>query len=665
MSLRKQRRGQALARKRHAAPPHPSSGGGVNPYSVDGDHVRDTVGAAAGLVSLASSGGGAPPPAAGGLLDRLCALLTPSTTCGGAFPRDAEMTSNAANSLLSLRADVPPGGGANLARSLAGTLGSLLGPPAPPDVALRSATALNQLAATDPPPAGAVGIGPGGEDARRGVDHEAPASWCSVIVQSSALSGLIRRLPADVAGAVGGGPDVEVAARCASVLGNLAGDSEAARVALSGGGDRDAVSRLVSSVRVGEAAGSADLSGNALWALANLCRDPGGPAERVASELGRDALARLLRGPSDGGGGDATAEYCWLLSYLTRHDGVASGLASDAQFVTSLVALLAQTAERCSAGLRGGGPAGLDPGCAVPCLRAVRNLAVSDGGRRVGALLRPDARPGAPLEGALAGLVSLGTVGAGGAASAVSVEAAACSGALLAASSPHPAALARRALVPALLAALTAELSPFELRREAVWALWTAADGDAADAGAADPAARREVLVSVAAPGPDGAPRDLARTAVGLLSNPDGSAAEPTVRLVDALLRGGPGGGYGGTTRRVLEEEGLADALLRVCEDDRDESEVAELAADLLDDYFEVDGEGEHGDEGGGVVGPSHSGGQFHFAAPAVDGVMSFDFSGPHSGSSAPSVLRAGGPSARGRGRGQPVVPSWMARHPG
>ncbi|EJK60170.1 hypothetical protein THAOC_19526, partial [Thalassiosira oceanica] len=216
------------------------------------------------------------------------------------------MTSNAANSLLSLRADVPPGGGANLARSLAGTLGSLLGPPAPPDVALRSATALNQLAATDPPPAGAVGIGPGGEDARRGVDHEAPAS----------------------------------------VLGNLAGDSEAARVALSGGGDRDAVSRLVSSVRVGEAAGSADLSGNALWALANLCRDPGGPAERVASELGRDALARLLRGPSDGGGGDATAEYCWLLSYLTRHDGVASGLSSDAQFVTSLVALLAQTAER-------------------------------------------------------------------------------------------------------------------------------------------------------------------------------------------------------------------------------------------------------------------------------------------------------------------------------
>lgn len=149
MSLRKQRRGQALARKRHAAPPHPSSGGGVNPYSVDGDHVRDTVGAAAGLVSLVPSGGGAPPPAAGGLLDRLCALLTPSTTCGGAFPRDAEMTSNAANSLLSVRVDVPSGGSANLARSLAGTLGSLLGPPAPPDVALRSATALNQLAATD------------------------------------------------------------------------------------------------------------------------------------------------------------------------------------------------------------------------------------------------------------------------------------------------------------------------------------------------------------------------------------------------------------------------------------------------------------------------------------------------------------------------------------
>ena len=55
VSLRKHRRGQALARKRHAALPS-GSGAGGNPYTADGDHVRDTVGAATGLVSRVSGG---------------------------------------------------------------------------------------------------------------------------------------------------------------------------------------------------------------------------------------------------------------------------------------------------------------------------------------------------------------------------------------------------------------------------------------------------------------------------------------------------------------------------------------------------------------------------------------------------------------------------------
>ena len=74
----------------------------------------------------------------------------------------------------------------------------------------------------------------------------------------------------------------------------------------------------------------------------------------------------------------------------------------------------------------------------------------------------------------------------------------------------------------------------------------------------------------------------------------------------------------------IFEEVGLVDALWRICDNDTDESEVAELAASILDDFYEHD-DGEDECEM-----YDNSGGQFQFQMP--DGSIpegGFNFGAP------------------------------------
>ena len=74
--------------------------------------------------------------------------------------------------------------------------------------------------------------------------------------------------------------------------------------------------------------------------------------------------------------------------------------------------------------------------------------------------------------------------------------------------------------------------------------------------------------------------------------------------------------GFGGKKRIsiLFEEAGLVDALWHICDHDVDESETAELAAEILDDFYEQD-EDDEGDAS--MLQPALAGGQFQFQPPS------------------------------------------------
>ena len=91
----------------------------------------------------------------------------------------------------------------------------------------------------------------------------------------------------------------------------------------------------------------------------------------------------------------------------------------------------------------------------------------------------------------------------------------------------------------------------------------------------------------------------------------------------------------------VFDEAGLTDALWGVCNHDSDESIVAELAADILDKYY--DKEDEEDEEEDNMLQPSSTGNQFQFGVQQQTGMDYLTPSMP--------------PAGRGRGK---VMPAWM-----
>jgi hypothetical protein len=143
-------------------------------------------------------------------------------------------------------------------------------------------------------------------------------------------------------------------------------------------------------------------------------------------------------------------------------------------------------------------------------------------------------------------------------------------------------------------------------------------------------------------------------------------SVEAALRLIEILIQKLGSISSGQKLTVVFEEAGLVDALWRVCDNDTEESYVAEMAASLLDEYFER----EHEEDDEGLIGPVLSGGCFQFQAPTVANAPygGFDFStnapeGFAFSDAGSSTQRQGQtPSmGRGRGRGQ-VIPAWMER---
>ena len=96
----------------------------------------------------------------------------------------------------------------------------------------------------------------------------------------------------------------------------------------------------------------------------------------------------------------------------------------------------------------------------------------------------------------------------------------------------------------------------------------------------------------------------------------------------------------------LFEEAGAVDALWRVCDAATEESAAAELAAGILDDFYDEE------DEAAEEATATTAAFQFHSPAMPTGG---FNFSAP-----AP-VPPGSCPPSMGRGRGR-VLPAWMPR---
>ena len=216
--------------------------------------------------------------------------------------------------------------------------------------------------------------------------------------------------------------------------------------------------------------------------------------------------------------------------------------------------------------------------------------------------------------------------------------------------------MACKTLLPALCRGLVCPTSTFDFKREVAWAIWNAIYFPPALYDSRDfvnfPHVNSEIvdiiqnelleyLLSTARAS------DIGTSLIDLVTTNDRDAIEACLNIIGILLErfGNPTSastsliGHGLIV--VFDEAGLTDALWGVCNHDSDESIVAELAADILDKYY--DKEDEEDEEEDNMLQPSSTGNQFQFGVQQQTGI---DYLSP----SMP-------PAGRGRGK---VVPAWM-----
>lgn len=720
-------------------------------------------------------------------LERLCVLISPqhendseddvrsSDVGGNATHYDSTMAGIAANSILSqfINVNMDVGGGdqssmqeqqhsqentagemKNLAFLLAHALSHILHPTTDSSyqrVRITAAIILNQLAATEPPPPSMASTpleeyspyGPPPTPASQ--TSSIPPSWCYVIVHSPALQALVQNIdpppnsspppppppppqpfsPYSIKNDINKFNDrVHLCEKCVWAVGNLAGDSELARMALLQE-DMGIVSKLMECVMLGlsikrdqlwhmqqppqlqeqqqqhqqqlllqEQDGTLetgiDLLRNSIWALINLFR--GGeiaPSALLNLDHHQQQLQTPRLSPQDVGfllslsdtsldtslttaattmekgtkatWDDVANETCWLLSYLTRDDtSVMEFLCTQwntfgTNTLSMLVERLAHSTDAVSNELLR--RSGNNMNCVTrqmeyltPCCRTLKNVALTPdlilGSRRfiesillatTSAIRSDNFAPDndiRPFELSLAKLISFGTLGAGNAITNIASEATSLAGTCLYDAGIEPSCAtssARIILLPALCQAILSPLSTFDFQREVVWALWSTIglareameiNGDSY-ACAVQPVLVRD-FIRIAPP-----EMGMARALTTILAAMDADATEASLRLINLLLRWMDYSGMNESGNKkiaiIFEEVGLVDALWRICDNDTDESEVAELAASILDDFYEQEDEEDECEMN------DVSGGQFQFQIPEGGNIPEggFNFGAP------------------------------------
>ncbi len=742
VSIRKAKRGQAVARKRHIHMQFGSTnnmvgssgidGGGKmtndNPYSRDGNHVKEAIQLAQSIVRLCSTFNTATAAnndttllqhqQLAAALDRLCILLTPDDTdinpssqLKNMSPReyiaanvtgtdffdqmerksqvyDSSMAGMAANAILSQFIGANDG---NLAVALANSLGCILShnnnnnnTNSSDCLQIKAVIVLNQLAATDPPPPQQFASSLF-EDSNvmlgNAPTKEIPTSWCHVIVNSTVLSLVLDQLKRV------DNNNIALCEKCIFVIGNVLGDSFMARQTLLELGALPTI--LIACVKMGlekikllgqqqpqqqqqqgdELVSALQLVRNSIWSLINFIRggDTSSSSSSFMAEMTQHIdLAVLLSLPESiqsitnnseciSAAFNVAIETCWLTVFLTNYNeamsfGIENWLSQDIlmglgtrlcsgvdaviiqykqiedesddgdalndgvdQSTTSFLASNLKIAENVS-------------NSSIPCCRALNNIAIyldsipQNGETIVQAkqsvtsalLSEMTAR-------CLVELISVGSIGGGTEADTIACSATSLASIILTDASrdfeKYAGSTAVWSLLPALVQGLIGPMSFYDFRREILWAIWNMLQHNRL---------QQKLLMEIIGTSTEEVARALTEMLVALESS---DAVEPALGLVDMLLRTLDESNMRATTGKSLkilfEEVGLVEALWYVCDNDVDESEVAEMAAELIDDFYE-DQEEDVDDDGMIVTAPSVNGQQFQFQAPSHTGQFNF-----------------------------------------
>lgn len=687
-----------MAKKRHMPFPPTSTQVHQNPYITNDMHVKKTIEIATSIVHNVYSQAGDRAASLLPLLEQLCILLTPTDVhmaCQKAINQtnrdppsgasyDSSIAAIAANSLLSQVVEVTFSQRKNLAFLLADALAKILCSTAnTPDATLyhstqiKAAIVLNQLAATEPPPPidssfDQEQFSPYGHpqrSSRSEIIASTPTSWCHVIVHSGALPTLVQHIPPLTDGNIKSNMDLvfspgshELAEKCVWVIGNLSGESEIARGELQRMG---ALPRLIRNLcTVMQQRSNHQFEGlvkASVWTCINLFREGGLPAtdfldmhnSMQGTRLTLMDLVLLLSSPekfSSSTWKDVAIETCWLLSFLTRESTLVVDFlcqkreqGEKANVISMLVFRLARATDETSQHLNSTGSGFVqDMGCLMSCCRALKNVALASDGLYIQSIFQDNisCAVGA-AESSIAKLISMGSLGAGSEITAIATEAVALAGACLyAVGVDHPIPHYYQTFLPALCQTLTCVMSTFEFKRELVWALWSAAylRPDFCETKQSNVAAEQtKILMQII----HTSPNEIAAALTGMLSTLDSDVLDASVHLVDVLLRRIDSASQ--RLKTIFEEAGLVDALWRVCDHYSEDNPTTELAAGILDDFYEQEEEE--------LDGSSETVTDFQFRPQPIQGGFNFDTTA--------SLQQV--PPSLGRGRGRErIVPAWM-----
>ncbi|KAL7436031.1 hypothetical protein ACHAXM_005006, partial [Skeletonema potamos] len=514
---------------------------------------------------------------------------------------------------------------------------------------------------------------------------EIPTSWCHVIVNSTALSSLLQQLHTSATTITTTTTNntttsitnnITLCEKCVFVIGNLLGDSFMARQTLL---ELGALSHLIACVKVGlETLKNSLLVGkqqevdvnatlallqllrNSIWSLINFIR--GGDISSSSSsscfmtEIQSVDLAVLLSLPESiksvinveciiGASFDVAIETCWFIVFLlanTNSNSFGMEYCISSDVVLGLVTRLSSGVDAAMVRFNKeqvvGGQASftsvpndrivysISNSC-IPCCRALMNIAFySDSFSQDDveeAIVQVKQRvTSALLSGmttsCLVKLISLGSIGGGTEASTIACSATSLAGICLVDASHdfgrYETSAEVWSLLPALVQGFICPLSTYDFRREVIWTIWNILQHNQL---------QHQLLMKILGTSPE----EVTKSLTGMLTTLESSdAVEPSLGLVDMLLRTLDEHHMrttGKSLKILFEEVGLVDALWYVCDNDVDESDIAEKAAELIDDFYEEQEEDEEGaDEM--VTAPSVNGHQFQFHAPSNTGQFNF-----------------------------------------
>jgi hypothetical protein len=302
----------------------------------------------------------------------------------------------------------------------------------------------------------------------------------------------------------------------------------------------------------------------------------------------------------------------------------------------------------------------------IPCLRAVGNIATACQGKYVPELIVSN---NYTLASSLATLLDLGSKLLNNM-QEMAVEAAWAAGTILcdAGVPEHPSTTsASRVLLSWLCIVIDykTSMATLELKREALSALWNMVtappfdasantDQERAAAAAASRPKRGEFLVQITLQ------HNSIESLVQLMQSQDADVVYFSLSLLNAILRQTQTSSM--PRQRFLFAKGV-DALESICDGER-QDECADMAADLIDDFFseeilnddEVDEEGDSAMFGANEQLASGKD-AFSFGVPDAEMPQVFDFSQQ---AAVPTAFSAAAkPGAVGRGRGK-TLPAWM-----